>query len=1167
MKGHTSRQLHATRLVVLLTAISLMLPTALSAAPAQTGWIVVGSDPALAAYQGGIGNLAATNPEARGEISLRPESDASRAYLAYLRATRASLRSNIEALLGRKLNVSHEYNYALNGFATSLTADEARSVEQLAGVAFVARDETLHTQTDAGPAWMNADDVWDGSAVSGAPSRGERTVAGVIDTGVRTDHPSFAGVGPVDGHAHQNPRGRFYGECAATPPPLPGSKCNNKLIGLYDFTSSQAGVEDDVGHGTHTASTVAGNVVDATIYAPTTTIGPKRISGVAPHANVISYKACRAAEFTTPVINLGACPIHALLAAIDQATADVVDVINFSIGGGAVNPWEDPLGLSFFGARAAGVFVAASAGNAGPNPGTMNRPANSPWLMAVGASTSDRRPTGVVRATKDNGSPVEYVGMSLTAGVGPLALVDAKALGNELCNPFGASVAGQVAGKVVICTQGVIARVAKSANVLAAGGAGMVLVTQEGGKNSVVSDIHSVPTVHIGEWDGAALRDWLAGAQNPQATIVGVELENDASLADRMAYFSSRGPDSSNLDVIKPDVTAPGVAITAGYHAHAGPANAAAYNMIQGTSMSSPHAAGAAALVRAIHRDWNPDQVKSALMSTAYTVPAGGKETAPVTKEDHSTRADAFDMGGGRIDIAAAVRAGFTVSESVAGYHLANPTLGGRAHSLNLASLANSSCATTCSWTRTIVSTASRSITYDVSTLSAPGFSISVSPSTFTLDPLQGPTVVPGLPDPSLPGVQQLTITATNTGLGANRWGFGEIRFSPRGAGLPAQHFPVAIRNAGQVVADCEIPDTVVVDSPSSATVAAYSDILQVTAAGLFPTLGGEAVPNISFGIKVRELGVGGELPPNQHWRVTFVPPGAPSGTSYFVSMATNTTSSPSFTYGTLVPGTFTTLGAPDGGSYDLASSTIRWTIAANKVTNPTVGDTLNDIGAGAGVAQPGLLTTNQKTTGTGSYVLTSCDGDQTPPTPTPTAEPTPTTEPTPTATPTDPVACTPETADPVYFLGIVYDSALREDFRADVRNFEFFLDTLRGTYCIPDDQATILAMFNNYTDSVSGKTYEAGSEANLKKEMRRLAGLANERPDATFFFFLSSHGIMYTNAGWTGGSSECPIDRAAGSLAGLRAGDGESGAFFDCELGEELGRFTPDTRMFVAVD
>ena len=975
--------------------------------------IVVQAAPPLALYDGSVPGLAATSPEARGEGRLDPTSAASVAYLAYLRTQRSALVDVIGAALGRNVSVQDQFYYSLNGFSAPLTAGEAQTVRGVPGVAFVVQNETLQTLTDAGPQWMNADKVWDGSAVSGVGSKGERIVAGIIDTGVHPEHPSFAQVGPVDGFVHQNPRGRFYGECAATPPPAPGALCNNKLIGLYDFTGS--GVRDDVGHGSHTASTVAGNVVDATLVAPTTTLAAARISGVAPHANVISYKACMAATLNPGgLLNLGSCPLNALIAAIDAATADVVDVINFSIGGGSVDPWQDPLGLSFFGAHAAGVFVAASAGNNGPNPQTIGRPSNSPWLMSVGASTHNRRPTGQVTATSASGGSISFTGMSLTSDLADLPLVDAKALGNELCNPFTATQATLISGKIVICTQGTIGRVQKGINVQAGGGAGMILISQPGYKNSVVSDTHVIPTVMIGEWDGVSLRSWLAGAVSPRATLDGVQIETDTDLADRMAGFSSRGPDLNLGDVIKPDVTAPGVAILAAWMNEPGRAGDD-YQMIQGTSMSSPHAAGAGALLRALHRDWTPDQIKSALMSTGFTSPStGSRETVPVTKEDHTTAADPFDMGGGRIDLLRAARVGFTVAESVAGYHAANPSAGGQPAGLNVASLANDNCIGSCSWTRTLVSTSSRSITYDVSVTAAPGVNITVSPSRFTLQPIQGPTIAPGLGDPSLPGTQTITITANVAGVTPGKWRFGEIGFTPDAAGLSRQHFPVAVKAAGAAPApDCEIPETVVTSSPAALNVPPYNDVREVRAAGLYPRFGGESLPNVRFELSVTQLGVAGALPPNEHWRVTFAPPGLPAGlNSYFVQMLTSTAGQPSFVYGTInTANQFTVLGAPEAGSYDLATSTISWTIAASKILNPQVGSTLSSVVGASGAAVPGALTTNLKSTPAGSYTLTSCDGGPTPtptasPTPTATVAPTPSSTPTPTPTPT-PSQCT----------------------------------------------------------------------------------------------------------------------------------------------------------------
>jgi subtilisin family serine protease len=1000
-----------TRILIVAVALAIALPSGVvlagiapaanppdaQQAAASELYIVIESTPPLALYRGGIAGLAATNPAARGETKLKPNSTASLAYLQYLRNERSALLGAIGAALGRQVAPTRQYNVALNGFAASLTAAEAGRVAALPGVASVQRNQNLQTLTDAGPAWMNADDIWDGSAVGGVGSKGERIVAGIIDTGVNVGHPSFADPGPLDGYVYTNPRGRFYGVCAGAAVPAPGSGCNKKLIGLYDFTG--IGVNDDVGHGSHTASTVAGNVVNATLYAPTTTLGPTRVSGVAPHANIISYKACQAPNFVVPGanVNLGTCPIDALIAAIDAATADVVDVINFSIGGGSSDPWSGPLQQAFFGTQAAGVFVAASAGNSGPNPQTMGQPANAPWLMAVAASTHNRRPTVSLDATKANGAPIHLEGMAVAAGAGPVPLVDARDLGNDLCNPFNATQAAAVVGKIVICTQGTIGRVEKGGNVKNAGGAGMVLVSQPGSKNSVLADTHLLPAVQIGEYDGAALRTWLAGAVNPTATLSGTTIEQNSNLADRMAGFSSRGPDLSNPSVIKPDVTAPGVAIWAAWM-NDNNSPGADFNIIQGTSMSSPHAAGAAALVRAIHPEWNPDQVKSALMSTAFTVPtSGGKETVGVTKEDHTSAADPFDRGAGRIDIAAAVRAGFTVSESVAGYQTANPALGGNPTTLNLASLANTNCATTCSWTRTITNTFDRPVSYVVSTVAEPGFTLSVSPSSFTLDALHLPS--PGVIDTSLPSSVTLTITATNTGLQTGEWRFGEISFAPQGqSGVPGQHFPVAVKvSGGAPTASCDIPETIVATSTPATNIPDYNDITQLAVAGVYPTFGNQPTPNVTFRMRVAQLGVNGALPPNQHWSLNFVPPGAPAGTSYFVRMATSTTGAPSFSYGSQVPGTFTTLGAPDAASYNLTTSDIVWTIATSKILNPQPGAVLSGIQGTSGAAVPGTLTTTLKTVNGSNYTLTSCDGAS--PTPTTTASATPSATPSPTAT------------------------------------------------------------------------------------------------------------------------------------------------------------------------
>jgi len=198
------------------------------------------------------------------------------------------------------------------------------------------------------------------------------------------------------------------------------------------------------------------------------------------------------------------------------------------------------------------------------------------------------------------------------------------------------------------------------------------------------------------------------------------------------------------------------------------------------------------------------------------------------------------------------------------------------------------------------------------------------------------------------------------------------------------------------------------------------------------------------------------------------------------------------------------------------------------------------------------------------SNVVVSCPSGA--PTQGPSPSPGPTSTPTPVPTPTP----TPDpSADHVYFLGVVNDGnepgAPREDFQADMRNFEFFLATLRQTYSIPDSQATILAFTNGWQDASGNplSPWDEASEANVKAELARLGAAASQHDDSVFFFFLSTHGIVYANA-----IGECPITRVAGSLSGLKSGGGESGDFYDCELGDALNaNFAPTTRMFVMVD
>ncbi len=527
-REHSSTALARRRWLVAAAAVVatfVALVGHAQSASERTTFIVVGTDAPLATYTGEVAGLAATSPEVTGARKLDPSSRASTAYLAYLNARQDSLLASMSTVLGRSPAVNFRYQAALNGFAVKLSDTEARAVRSLPGVEDVSADTPRRLQTDNGPAWIGAPGVWSGGATGGLPgTKGEGVVVGVIDTGINTNHPSFADVGG-DGYNHTNPRApQFYGICA----PVTGLPvCNDKLIGVYDFTPVGTG-EDENGHGSHTASTTAGNVLDASLVAPTITVN-RKISGVAPHASVISYKAC--VGLTAPA---GECLISALVAAINQATLDMVDVVNFSIGSGPSDPWADPDSQAFLNARAAGVFVAASAGNDGPGAGSVGSPANSPWLMSVGASTHDRKLVNALESLGggDTPAPADIPGKSLTSGVGPAPIVDAASLGYPLCgdgalaadgaspttNPF---TPAQLSGKIVVCERGTYGRVAKGQVVKDRGAVGMVLVNDAASGDSLVGDAHVLPAVHISYAKGQTLRPGSRPAAGTPARSTG----------------------------------------------------------------------------------------------------------------------------------------------------------------------------------------------------------------------------------------------------------------------------------------------------------------------------------------------------------------------------------------------------------------------------------------------------------------------------------------------------------------------------------------------------------------------------------------------------------------------------------------------------------------------
>ncbi|MFI7609418.1 S8 family peptidase [Micromonospora sp. NPDC049366] len=612
-------------------------PGAAAAAPAPTGsgpvarYLVQLDEQPLATYAGGVPGLAAT--KAAGGGKLNRSSSGAKAYQEHLRHQRGAVLTGV-GLPADQVKVT--FDTAFNGFAADLTRAQVARLRATRGVRTVYEDTRVHT-TSASPTLgylglTGPQGVWQQQS-GNVTHAGEGIIIGVIDSGFWPESASFAAL-PTPRPDQAVIDAKWKGICdAGTEAPI---TCNNKVIGarwygtLADvFTDEYSSPRDRNGHGTHTASTAAGNYgVPATVAGQS--VG--EISGVAPAARLAIYKAL----YDTGVGSATGSTVD-IVHAIDDAVADGVDVINYSVGDdresfGAVEQ-------AFLNAAAAGVFVAAAGGNAGPEAATIDN--STPWVTTVAASTIDRQYSR--KLTLGNGRTITGVGIgAATAGPAPLVSGKASALNPtntqdaELCVD-GALDPAKVRGAIVLCLRGVTNRVDKSAAVAKAGGVGMVLYND--GVNSQDADTHSVPTVHIRDTDAPPIVAYIASgaatATISAGTLTSVE-------APAVAGFSSAGPSNFNGgDLLKPDISAPGVDVAAAFSPAVGGQD---FALESGTSMASPHIAGIAALLRAQHPNWSPSAIRSALMTTAVDTTDQGN---PIKLGDAD--ATAFNYGAGEV--------------------------------------------------------------------------------------------------------------------------------------------------------------------------------------------------------------------------------------------------------------------------------------------------------------------------------------------------------------------------------------------------------------------------------------------------------------------------------------------------------------------------------------
>ncbi|NNC39193.1 MAG: S8 family peptidase [Acidimicrobiia bacterium] len=712
--------------------------SAINAQKAEATYIVQMIDDPVVAYDGGIRGLAATEPKNGKKID--PNSGKVVKYVEYLNGKHNGALNGVGAGLDKKL---YDYAYTFNGFAASLTGSEAAAMQARDDVVMVYQDELMQLDTSTTPDFLGL--TAEGGAW-GMGYVGEDVIIGIVDSGIWPEHPSFSD------RTGENPKGKpgkldyqqipgWHGKCVPGDY-FPASDCNQKLIGAQYYGAGWGGeagtlaafpyefwsARDADGHGTHTASTAGGN---GGVSASVNDLDFGETNGIAPRARIAAYKVCWG------ISPEGGCFGSDSVAAIDQAVADGVDVINFSISGTSTN-FADPVEVAFLFAADAGVFVAASAGNT-PGPSTVAHP--SPWITTVAAGTHDRFYEGFV----DLGDGSSYSGAtSNTTGTEVLDLVYAADAAADGVLPADAAICladtldgALVEGKMVLCDRGAIARVAKSAEVARVGGVAMIHANVSSG--TINADIHSVPTLHVDHIDGAFIR---AYAQTDGATAQLSARTLTVAEAPFQAGFSSSGPLLGSADLLKPDIMAPGVDVLAGVSPYSAGGNL--FDFYSGTSMSGPHVAGLAAVVKSAHPDWSPAMIKSALMTTS----------SQMTNEDNPIPGTPFDYGSGHVvpnsaidpglvydadlfDYAAftcAVDAGvFTPGSCVFLSNIGYPTE--EPSDLNQPNVTIGELAGSQTVTRRVTNVADGQHTYKATVDEPAGVEVVVSPDTLTLDP------------------------------------------------------------------------------------------------------------------------------------------------------------------------------------------------------------------------------------------------------------------------------------------------------------------------------------------------------------------------------------------------------------------------------------------------
>lgn len=658
-----------------------------------------------------------------------------------------------------KSSLIYSYKHSINGFAALLTPQEAFELSRMDEVVSVFQSlptkYSLHTTRS-----------WEFSGLEEATDEmqlnknnfllksryGKDVIVGLLDNGVWPESKSFSdeGLGPV-------PKA-WKGVCQSGHA-FNSSNCNKKLIGARYYikgyeayygplnrTLDYLSPRDKDGHGTHTASTAGGrrvpNVSALGGFAPGTA------SGGAPLVRLAIYKVCWAVPKHGKEDG-NTCFTEDMLAAMDDAIADGVDVLSISIGTKDPTPFtEDGIAIGALHAAKKNIVVACSAGNSGPAPSTMSNPA--PWIMTVGASSVDRRFFAPVQL----GNGVEIEGETVTPyklqkKMYPLVFAAKVEHPNVARNVSGQCLPGSLSPqkakwKIVMCLRGNGTRVGKGGEVKRAGGAGFILGNSKANGEELAADSHLLPATAVTYSNAIKILSYINSTKSPKAHIVPGITVLHRKPAPFMASFTSRGPNTISPQILKPDITAPGLNILAAWSEASSPTKldddrrVVKYNIISGTSMSCPHIGGAAALLKSLHPSWSSAAIRSALMTSAGLLNNQGK----MITEASGAAADPFQYGSGHFRPTKAADPGLVYDASYTDYLVYLCSIGVKnidpsfkcpknspsANNLNYPSLAIPKLKGTVTVTRTVTNVGNQKSVYFANVKPPLGISVKISP-------------------------------------------------------------------------------------------------------------------------------------------------------------------------------------------------------------------------------------------------------------------------------------------------------------------------------------------------------------------------------------------------------------------------------------------------------